>query len=176
MLKTKKVALIIAFKDFRDIEYFIPKDILLNAGIKVLTASNENGVAIGADGGEAKVDIILKDLKPEDFDGIIFIGGSGALKYLDNELSYKILQKTKGIIGAICIAPVILARSGILKNKKSAVWSDNMQKMGIKILKENGAIYQDTPVVVDGNIITASGSDAAEEFGAAIVKALGKEK
>ena len=40
-LENKKIAMIVAFKDFRDEEYFVPKEILETAGAEVKTASNK---------------------------------------------------------------------------------------------------------------------------------------
>jgi putative intracellular protease/amidase len=61
-LGSKKVALIIAFRDFRDEEYFVTKEILEIAGIKVKTVSNERGIAIGADGGEVDTDFTIRSV------------------------------------------------------------------------------------------------------------------
>ena len=59
-LEWKKVAMIIAFRDFRDAEYFVPKEILEKAGAKVTTVSTKIGTAIGADGGDTEVDLYWK--------------------------------------------------------------------------------------------------------------------
>jgi len=72
------------------------------------------------------------------------------------------------VVGAICIAPGILARAGILKGRKATVFPSE-----IEALKRNGAFYTALPVVIDGRIVTASGPEAAEEFGKALVKTLG---
>jgi putative intracellular protease/amidase len=47
-----------------------------------------------------------------------------------------------------------------------------MDKSAISIIKENGAIYSSDPVVIDGNIVTANGPDASEEFALSIDKIL----
>ena len=47
-----------------------------------------------------------------------------------------------------------------------------MDRSSVRILKDNGTIYQDEDVVVDGKIITGNGPAAAKEFGQAIVEAL----
>jgi len=171
-LKGKKVAIIIAFKDFRDEEYFIPKEIFERAGIKVTTVSDSKGIAIGDEGGEAKVDLSAEELNPEEYDAVLFIGGPGAQKYIDDATMHKIAQETlaKGkILGAICVAPAILANAGVLKDINATVWSSNMDKSAVKILKGNGAKYVDEPVVVDGNIITANGPLAAKDFAEAVI-------
>ncbi len=164
----KKVVFVIPYKEFRDEEYFTSKEILDSRGFQVKTASSEKGVARGADGGEIPVDLELKDIEINDFDALVFIGGPGCLDYLDNEESYQLLRDVYSenkIIGAICISPIILARAGILKQKKATVWSSNLNKEPINILKSAGAEFINENVVVDGNIITANGPDAAEDFG-----------
>jgi len=173
--ESKKVAIVIAFRDFRDEEYFIPKEILERAEIEIKTVSSQKGTAIGADGGEAEVDILLEDLNPADFEAIIFVGGRGCLKYLDNEDSYRIVKEAVSqnkILASICVSPVILAKTGVLQGKRATVWSSTFDKSTIKILKENGAIYQDELVVVDGKIITGNGPGASEKFGKTIIRGL----
>jgi len=173
----KKIAMIIAFKDFRDAEYFLPKEILEKTGLKIITVSTEKGVARGADGGEVEVDLLISEINPADFEAIVFIGGPGALKYLDNENSYKVARETISqgkILAAICISPTILAKAGVLEGKKATVWSSPLDKNPIRILEKNGAIYQDQAVVVDGKIITGNGPAAAKKFGEAIVAVLTK--
>jgi len=168
----KKIIFILAHRDFRDEEYFVPKDILASAGFEIKTASNKTGVAIGADGGEIKVDFLVSEINPADFDAVVFVGGPGCLKSLDNEDSYRIARETlvKGkLLAAICISPVILAKAGVLRGKKATVWTSSMDKSAIKVLQDNGVIYQDEPVVVDGKIITGSGPAAAEAFGRKII-------
>ena len=173
----KKVAVIIAFRDFSDEEYFVPKEILEKAGAEIKTASNQKGLAMGAGGGEANVDLLISEIKIADFDAIVFVGGLGCLQNLDNENSYKVAKETVNqgkVLAAICISSTILAKAGVLSGKKAAVWSSPMDKSPIEILEENGAIFEDKPVVVDGKIITGSGPGAAEEFGKTIVEVLTK--
>ena len=174
-MKTK-VSIIIASKDFRDEEYFITKEILESKEIIVKTFSDKKE-AIGKFGGEAKVDNLIENLKVNDFDAIVFVGGSGAIELLDNDVSYNICKSSieEGkILAAICISPVILAKSGVLKNKKATVWSSNLDKSAIKILKDNGVLYEKGPVIIDQNIITGENAESVEEFSNALIKALTK--
>lgn len=164
----KKVVFIIAFRDFRDEEYFVSKEILGKNNLEIKTASTERGVALGVAGGEMEVDLLVSEINPNDFEGFVFVGGPGALEYLDNEISYNLTQEIVSqdkILGAICISPVILAKAGVLKDKRATVWSSPLDRNPVKILKENGAVYEDKPVVIDGKIVTANGPSAASEFG-----------
>lgn len=174
-LENKKIALIIAFKDFRDEEYFVPREVFEETGAEIKTVSTQMGKAIGADGGEAEVDLEIEDLKVSDFDAIVFIGGPGMVKNIDSQPHQRIAKETVAagkILAAICISPAILAKSGVLSGKKATVWSSPMDKSAVKILQENGADYQEEPVVIDGKIVTASGPAAAEEFAKKIVELL----
>lgn len=174
-LENRKVVMILAFRDFRDEEYFIPREILLAGGAEVKTASNQKGTAIGAGGGEAEVDILISEINPEDFDAVVFVGGPGCLKNLDNDSSYKVIKNTVSqdkVLGAICISPVILAKAGVLEGRSATVWSSPLDKSPIKILEENGANYINENVVIDGKIITANGPSAAKEFGEKLVELL----
>lgn len=171
----KRILMIIAFEDFKDEEYFKSRAILEKAGVKIKITSDNIGTARGVDGGEVNVEFELSKVDVSQFDGIVFIGGPGALKHLDNDKSYKITKAAisqNKILAAICISPIILGRAGILKGKKATVWTNPFDKNPQKILEDNGAIYQEERVVVDGNIITGNGPAAAEEFGQKIVEAL----
>lgn len=172
----KKVLFILAKEDFRDEEFFIPAEILKNAGHQISVASDgEAGeIAVGSNGGDVKINYDYKNINPADFDLIIFVGGPGAIKHLNNEAGCQIARKTLEAgkkLAAICIAPTILARAGVLAGKKATAWTSPLNRKSIDILKENGAIYVDKPVVED-EIITANGPDSAEEFGNALKRIL----
>lgn len=174
----KKILFIVAKKDFRDIEYFLPAEILRNNGYEIFVGSNDEAgqTALGTDGDQVRIDYNIDSLSVGDFDAIIFVGGPGALVHLDNEKSYQIARqavKQGKLLTAICIAPVILAKAGVLSGKKATVWSSPMDKGAVKILEENGAIYTEAPVVKDV-LITANGPDAAEPFGQSLIQALWK--
>lgn len=172
---TKKICFVLAAKDFRDEEFFVPKEILEKAGAKIKTASNKSGAARGAEGNEAVIDLLVKDVNPADFDVVVFIGGPGTLENLDNAESYNLIQKTitsNKILAAICIAPIILAKAGALKDKQATVWSSALDQSPIKILEQNGARFLSAPIVADGKIITANGPGASKEFAEKILDLL----
>ena len=177
-LHSKKVAFIIAYENFRDEEYFVPKEILEKQEAKVVTFSSKKGTALGMQGGEVEVNLTLEDLQVNGFDAIIFIGGQGAQVYFENSQAHRIARETvkrNRVLGAICIAPAILAKAGVLKGKAATVWSTPLDKSAVKILQENGAIWQDgrtNGVSIDGKIITANGPLAAQEFAEEISRLL----
>lgn len=172
-LQGKSIALVIAPSNFRDAEYFIPKQELENAGADITTISLETGMALGADGGEVDVNLAAAKADPQNFAAVLFIGGPGMAQQLDNAEFHKLAQDTidKGkVLAAICIAPALLAKAGVLQAKQATVWSSPMDKSGIDMLKQGGATYQDQAVVVDGKIITANGPDSAKQFAQAVIE------
>ena len=174
-MKNKNVAIVVAFRDFRDIEYFIPRDILVGAGFQIFNVSTKKGIAVGSDGGEVEINLTPDEFRVEDFDALVFIGGPGMAKNLDNKDFQRMAQEAisaSKVLAAICIAPALLAKAGVLKGKKATVWSNPMDKSAIKILKEAGADYQDERVVKAGLLVTANGPAAAKEFGEVLTKLL----
>jgi protease I len=174
-LEGKSIAMVVAFRDFRDIEYFVPRDVLMEAGAKILTISSQKGTALGADGGEVEVDLTPSEFRAEDFAAVVFIGGPGMGKNLDNKEFQEIARQTGKagrVLAAICIAPALLAKAGQLSGRKATVWSSPLEKSAIRILEEEGASYQDEDVVVDGRIVTANGPVAAKEFAQALIDVL----
>jgi len=169
-LTEKKAVMIIAERNFRDEELLKPKEILEKRGVKVTVASTSLNVAKGMLGARVKPDILVKEIKVDDYDAIIFVGGSGASQYWNDPLAHNITKeavKKNKILCAICIAPVTLANAGVLSGKKATVWPSEKGKLEAK-----GASYTGNPVQVEGKIITAEGPQAAEEFGRSIVEAL----
>jgi protease I len=175
-LQDKKIAMIIAFKDFRDEEYLITKEILQAHGARISTVSTENGKAIGVFGATANVDVLIKNLDVKNFEIVLFIGGDGMVKHIDDASFHRVaidVTRARKILGAICVAPCVLAKAGVLANKRATVWHSQIDKTTVKILEEAGAIFVDEPVVVDGNVITANGPASAQEFAQRLTEMLG---
>lgn len=173
-LSGKKVLMVIAHEAFRDEEYQEPRKILEGFGAKITVASSSLKVAKGMLGLKVKPDTLLKDVKIEDYDAVIFVGGVGASEYWENETAHRLLKRAveqNKVIAAICIAPVTLAKAGILKGKRATVFGYEARR-----LKAEGAIYTGEAVEVCGNIVTANGPKAAKKFGMAVARLLAKPK
>lgn len=172
-LQGKKVLMIIANQNFRDEELLKPRDLFIKEGMEVVLASSSLETSRGMLGATVKPDILINNIKAEDFEAIIFVGGTGASEYWNNPIAHKIVKEAVSLnklICAICIAPVTLANAGILDKKKATVFHSE-----VKAIKRKGAIYTGKAVEVDGNIITAEGPQAAEEFGKTIINLLLKK-
>ncbi|MFH2034669.1 MAG: DJ-1/PfpI family protein [Candidatus Margulisiibacteriota bacterium] len=163
MKNIKKAVIIIAFDKFRDEEYFDPKKALESNGISVTTASSQTGEATGKLGGRARVDILLKDIRIDEYQAVIFVGGPGSYGYFDDPAAQNIARQSieKGkITAAICAGPGILASAGVLKGRKVSCFP------GIAgLVKKAGAICTGNGVEIDGDLVTADGPSNARKFG-----------
>ncbi len=171
----KKVLVIIAPRNFRDEEFQEPKVILEREGFKVVVASTVAGTAEGMFGLKVTPDTTVDKINPKEFDAVAVVGGSGSPTYLWNNVQVQKLVQTLhqkgGLVSAICLSPVVLAKAGLLKGKKATVFrtADSVNE-----LRKGGALISDAPVVVDGEIITGSGPEAAREFARKIVENLSR--
>jgi protease I len=164
------VLMIIAFQRFQEKEYDPPRAILEKTGYQVATASSLPGQATNKSGGKIRVDLTLGQVKVADYQAILFIGGPGSFDYYDDADCHRIARETveQGkLLAAICAAPGILARAGVLKGKKATMFDDTGE------IAKGGGTFVHQGVVSDGKLITATGPDTARAWAEAIVRWLG---
>jgi protease I len=170
-LEGRKVLMVIASGNFRDEEYSIPRAALEAQGARVTVASSKLTESVGMlKQQKVKPDALVSKVEADDYDAIVFIGGVGAKEYFADKSALKLAQeafKQEKIVAAICLAPSILANAGVLKGKKGTVYKSEEEN-----LKKCGCEYTGAPVEVDGNVITANGPEAAQQFTDELVKAL----
>ena len=167
-----KVVIIIAQQNFNDKEFSITKSVLEESEIDIDIASITRQECVGMYGLKVSPNKTVGDIVTEYYDALIIIGGSGSLellKYPEVVNRIKSFASQNKLIAAICLAPMILAKAGILKGIMSTVFPTDF---AISALKQGGAHYTDKHVVVDGNIITADGPDSALGFAKEILKKL----
>ncbi|MAF13430.1 MAG: thiamine biosynthesis protein ThiJ [Parcubacteria group bacterium] len=160
---SKKVVFIVAQNNFRDEELLKPKEVLIKRKIEVKVATKTRNKAKGKLGTEISPDLAIPEILVKDFDAVAFVGGAGAVDYFNNETVLNLAKDFKQagkIVGAICIAPSILANAGLLISKTATSFPSQEQN-----LRDKGADYTGMPVEVDGKIVTAKGPEAALEFG-----------
>ncbi len=165
----KKILMIIAPENFRDEEYFHTRESLEKKGVEVSVASTKIKAVSGIDKTVIDTDLLI-DEATDDYDGIVFVGGSGAKIYFNNEKALNLIRtfyEGGKIVAAICIAPVILGYAGILHDKKVTSWEGARED-----LLGFGADYTGKDVCVDGKLITARGPQSSYKFGKKVAKAL----
>ncbi|MDD5469653.1 MAG: DJ-1/PfpI family protein [Candidatus Peribacteraceae bacterium] len=167
----KRALLVIAQRNYQDLELSGTRDVLLEAGFTVEFASSEAGACHGKFGGIEQADFALRDVVVKEYDCIAFIGGPGAAVFASDPEALRIANEAAHAeipLGAICIAPVILAKARVLEGRRATAWDDDGKQSAL--LTQYGATFTGDSVVVDGNIATGNGPDAAEEFGRALVR------
>ncbi len=166
----KKAVFIIAGGSFREDELFQTKLVLDAAQIETAIASPQLGLIRGQLGRMAEANVLVDQLKVDDYDAIIFATGQGTIHYIGNtnimNIAREAVRQNK-VLAAIGIAPVLLADAGVLSGIRATCYMTEQQR-----LAQFGAIYVTAPVVRDRLIITAIGPEASMEFGRAIVDAL----
>ena len=161
-----KALLIIAKEGYQVIELEGTRNALVAAGNTIILASTATGTCTGKFGGSEDATIALKDVRVSDYDRIAFIGGPGAAALASDGSALKIANDAHRAgmpLGAICIAPTILAKAHVLDGKQATVWDSEGEQ--VALLEQYGAEYTGEAVTIDGNVVTANGPDAAEEFG-----------
>ena len=172
----RTILMIIAPNNFRDEELFIPKREFEAHGFRVIVSSSQRE-AHSMCGKKVTVDLLLNDSLNlvDNISAVVFSGGSGVSVYYNNSIIRNLILKAYNenkTIGAICLAPIILSKAGILNGKKATVWDHSF----INTLKQGGAIYTDKGVVVDSNIVTSNSPRHAKEFADTIIGLLQSEK
>ena len=158
---------------FEEIEALTPVDILRRAGVDVRTVSiTENRTVTGSHGIEVKADFTISDaesLYEEGADMVILPGGMPGSKNLDeNETVDKIVKQAYAdgvVLAAICAAPMILGKRGLLSGKRAVCYPGFEKYL-------DGAVLTGGRVEEDGNVITACGMGAALEFAVVLCKRL----
>ena len=158
--------IIIAQQNYQDKEFEDTRSGLSVAGFEIIIGSKESGECQGSLGGSETAFIAMRDVNVSDYDRIAFIGGPGAHALSSDPDALRIAHETVRAnipLGAICIAPLILAKAKVLEGRKATVWDSGGEQQAV--LEQYGATYTGDSVTVDGLIVTANGPAVAEEFG-----------
>lgn len=164
------VLMVVAPSEFRDEELVEPRAVLEGAGHRVVVASRSAGPCLGARGATVQATLALGQVRADRFDAAVFVGGRGAETYFDDPEAHRIaveFARAGKVLGAICVAPAILARAGVLAGRRATVFPSERA-----VLQAHRALPQRQDVVVDGEIVTASGPAQAAAFGRALVQVL----
>ena len=154
---------------FEEIEALAPLDLLRRAGVEVTTVGvggemirGSHGIVVQAD----MPDTMYMDANPE---MIILPGGMPGSKNLDEsrivDAAVQTAARKGAYIAAICAAPFILGKRGLLAGKEAICYPGFEEQL-------TGARISAEKVVRDSNFITAAGMGVAVDFGLALVEVL----
>ena len=168
----EKIAFLLA-EGFEETEVIAPLDILRRIGLDVRlisaagtpTVTGTHCVILGADGA-------LNDADSADYDAVVLPGGMpGSANLRDNPSVIAFVQAIYakgGVAGAICAAPIVLQRAGLLKDCAFTCYP------GCEAECSDGS-YTGNPAERCGRIVTGKGPGAVFAFAKALAAALGKE-
>ncbi len=158
---------------FEEIEFVTVVDILRRAGLDVITAGLKEGLVEGSHKIKAMPDTTLDKIKPEEFDAVVLPGGSPGFINLKNDQRVlrllRDMNKSGKYVCAICAAPSVLIKAGVLEGRKATVSPAGKEEM------KASTQYIDERVVADRKLITSQSPGTAMEFALALVEAFSGE-
>lgn len=156
------MTILLLAEGFEELEALTPVDVLRRNGVEIKTVSITNQKQItGAHGITVTADTLAQELSLADVDALILPGGMPGTVNLDEssftDRAITAVTACGGVIGAICAAPSILGKRGLLDGKRAVCFPGFEDKL-------SGATVVDAPVVQDGNTVTARDYRASIEF------------
>jgi protease I len=170
MTLTGKTILFFAGPLYEDLELWYPKIRLEEEGASTLVAGTGEKTYQGKRGYPLTVDANVDEIEAGEFDGLVIPGG-----YAPDIMrrSQKLLRLTREIYQAgkpvafICHAGWVPISAGIVRGKRGT---------SVGAIKDDlvnaGMLWEDSPVVVDGNLISSRTPADLPQFCKAIIAAL----
>ena len=151
-------------------------DLLRRAGIEVVTAGLDEQPVCASRGMVLLPDMTLDSALLQDYDMIVLPGGlPGADNLRDDD---RIIERLRSMsaagkyTAAICAAPKVLAHAGLLQGKRATSFPGALETGSIA-----GLEYRESPVVMDGTVITSRGPGTAMDFALTLIEQLvGKQR
>lgn len=154
---------------FEEVEALTPCDLLRRAGLEVALVGVDGTEIKGSHGITVRADLPLAALRPETVEMLILPGGlRGVQSLLASEAARELTKRVReagAFVCAICAAPTILAKLGLLGDAPAVCYPGKEPEMG-------NAQLRDANVVRCGKLITARAAGAAVDFALALIDAL----
>ena len=146
-------------------------DLLRRAGVEVTTAGLDTQPVRASRGVVLVPDTTLDEALGWPYDMVVLPGGLPGADNLANDTRVIDLLKSMAQEGkftcAICAAPAVLAKAGVLSGKRATSYPGILDKMGLPDVD-----YTGEAVTRDGMVITSRGPGTALDFGLALIEAL----
>lgn len=172
-MNDKPVVVLVA-PGFEEVELTAPVDILRRLGIKVVLAGVQGRMVEGAHGLTLQADMLLVDVDPQDYRGVILPGGKASWTLRETPAVLALVRDMHSagkLVAAICAAPIALEAAGVLSGRRITCYPAEDVRRDIATAHS----ICEEPAVTDGHIITGRGPGAAMEFGFALAEYLGCE-
>lgn len=156
---------------FEELEALAPVDILRRGGEQVALIGTEGMEVCGGHGITVRADLPLEQVRLAAEDALVLPGGLGGMRAL--EASPAVMALVREAAGradvwlcALCASPTILGRAGLLEGRRAVCYP------GMEGELTGARCERDSPVVVDGRLITGRAAGASMETGLALLAAL----
>lgn len=164
--------LIFLANGFEDCEALLTRDVLIRSGIEIVTSSISTSKDVTSSFNiHLSADISIDEVDSKDYDFLVLPGGGkGTMNLKESSKVDAIIDEfahDNKLLCAICAAPSVLGRKGLLKEKRYTCFAG---------CQEGEGIFTGNEVEIDGNIITARSMAYSLPFALAIIgKLLGNE-
>ena len=156
-------------KGFEEIEAVTIVDVLRRAEFEVTLAGLEAGPCLGSRGVLITPDVEWKEIEPSDFDALVLPGGMGGTLAMAERpellAALQVFRSEERWVGAICAAPLVLARAGVVDQVPITAHPGVQGELG----KRCAAIEPGPRVLVSGHVVTSQGAGTAMEFALELV-------
>ena len=147
---------------FEEIEALTVVDVLRRAGVDTRTVSIMRDLTVtGAHDVPVVADTLFEDASLEQCEMLVLPGGGpGTRRLAEHDGLAKALVESAGNgkwIAAICAAPLVLAKHGLLEGKRAVIFDGMEADLA-------GAVYKKENVVQDGNLVSSRGPGTAMDF------------
>ena len=146
-------------------------DLLRRARVDVVTAGLDGEPVRGSRGTVLVPDTTLDDVLTTEFDMVVLPGGlPGADHLAQDPRVIRLLQDHAAdgkIVAAICAAPKVLARAGLLDGKQATSFPGVLLDLDVPALT-----VKNEAVVMDGNLVTSRGPGTAMDFALELIELL----
>lgn len=149
-----KIAVVLADL-FEDSEYTVPVERFNDAGHRIIVVGLKAGETVRGkkDGTPVAVEKSFEDVSPGDFDALLIPGGYSPDKLRAYEEAVAFVSnfmKTGKPVFSICHGPQILITADVLRGRRITGWKSIKQD-----IRNAGAEFEDSEVVVDGNLVSS---------------------
>lgn len=169
----KKTAAVFFATGFEEVEALTVVDLLRRAGIETVCVSTDNEKSVtGSHGITVEMDVRIDRLDFSLYDILICPGGMPGTKNL--EACEQLVENIRSAyengkyIAAICAAPGIFARMGLLQGREACIYPG----MEDELHQHGATLCRDSKVAKSGTIITSRGVGTAIAFAIEIVATL----
>ena len=144
-------------------------DLLRRGGIEVVVAGLREGTVTASRGVRIVPDMSLDEALKLDYDMVALPGGLPGADHLaaDRRLTdlLRRMDESGRFVGAVCAAPRVLARSGLLRGRTATAYPGILQQEGHPDISGDA-------VIRDGTVITSRAAGTAMDFALALIEAL----